>query len=99
MGEIVETAYGLASYECSHDREWPVPNGPTGKKRSADVIGETVHVRTGEIDDGKDPAAKALGKKGGLARAVSLTPEERTRIARKAARLRWKGHKKSDPEL
>jgi hypothetical protein len=67
-----------------------VPKARTGKKLPTDAIGETVHVRSGEIDDGKDPAAKALGRKGGVARAASLTPEERTHIARKAARLRWK---------
>lgn len=44
-------------------------------------------------DDGKDPAAVALGRKGGLkggrARAAKLGPDERTRIARKAAQARW----------
>ena len=40
-------------------------------------------------DDGKDPAAKALGKKGGAARAKSMTPERRAEIARKAAAKRW----------
>lgn len=41
----------------------------------------------------KDPAAVALGrkggKKGGKARAASLTPERRSEIARKAASRRW----------
>lgn len=41
----------------------------------------------------KDPAAVALGRKGGLkggaARAATLTPEERREIARKAAAARW----------
>jgi hypothetical protein len=41
----------------------------------------------------KDPAAVALGRKGGLkggkARAESLTAEERSRIAKKAAQARW----------
>lgn len=45
-------------------------------------------------DDGKDPAAVALGRKGGLkggkARAAKLTKEERTEIARIAANARWK---------
>jgi hypothetical protein len=45
------------------------------------------------IDDGKDPAAVALGRKGGLkggrARADKLTPERRKEIARKAAAARW----------
>ncbi|HEV2887896.1 MAG TPA: hypothetical protein VGX49_13365 [Jatrophihabitans sp.] len=44
-------------------------------------------------DDGKDPAAVALGRRGGLkggkARAAKLTPEQRAEIARKAARSRW----------
>ncbi len=33
---------------------------------------------------GKDPATKALGKKGGAARAKALTPEKRAEIAKKA---------------
>lgn len=41
----------------------------------------------------KDPAAVALGrkggKKGGLARAANLTPEQRSEIARKAVQARW----------
>jgi hypothetical protein len=44
-------------------------------------------------DDGKDPAAVALGRKGGLkggkARAAKLSPEQRSAIARKAAAARW----------
>ncbi len=74
-----------------------MPKGPRGQKRPADVIGNAVHVMriaTGEIDDtvpadGKDPAAKALGKKGGAARAASMTPERRAEIAKKAAAKRW----------
>ena len=47
-----------------------MPRGPKGEKRPRDVVGNAVHVMkilTGEIeestesDDGKDPAAKALG--------------------------------------
>lgn len=42
----------------------------------------------------KDPAAVALGRKGGLkggkARAAKLSAEERSEIARKAAAARWK---------
>jgi hypothetical protein len=55
-----------------------MPTGPKGERRPADVIGNAVKVMriaTGEevevldADDGKDPAAKALGKKGGAPRA------------------------------
>jgi hypothetical protein len=76
-----------------------MPRDPKGRKRPADVIGNAIHVAkiaTGEIeealppDDGKDPAAKALGAKGGKARAKAMTPERRAEIARKAAAKRWK---------
>jgi hypothetical protein len=42
----------------------------------------------------KDPAAVALGRKGGLkggdSRAAKMTAEERAESARKAAQARWK---------
>ncbi|OJF99624.1 RNA-binding protein [Pararhizobium antarcticum] len=74
-----------------------MPKGPKGQKRPADVIGNAVRVMqiaTGEAEeefdnDGKDPAAAALGAKGGAARAAKLTPEERSAIAKKAASKRW----------
>jgi hypothetical protein len=44
-------------------------------------------------DDGKNPAAVALGrlggKKGGPARAAKLSAKRRTAIAKKAAKARW----------
>ncbi len=44
-------------------------------------------------DTGKDPAAVALGRKGGLkggkARAAKMTPAERSEAASKAAKARW----------
>lgn len=47
------------------------------------------------VDSGKDPAAVALGRKGGAkggkARADKLSPDERAAIARKAAKARWGG--------
>jgi len=46
----------------------------------------------------KNPHAAALGRlgglKGGLARAIKLTADERQAIARKAARARWKSRTK-----
>ncbi len=58
-----------------------------------------IDIATGEKPDrdptpeeqGKDPAAVAMGKKGGKARANSMTAEKRSEIAKKAARTRWKG--------
>jgi hypothetical protein len=51
-----------------------------------------IDIATGQqpspVDD-RDPAAVAMGKKGGKARADSLTAEERSEIAKKAAAKRW----------
>jgi hypothetical protein len=57
-----------------------------------------VDIATGDADDatgdaGKNPAAVALGRKGGLkggkARAARMTAEQRKEAARKAAAARW----------
>jgi hypothetical protein len=44
-------------------------------------------------EQGKDPAAVALGRKGGLkggnARAAKLSPEQRKEMAQKAVNTRW----------
>jgi len=58
-----------------------------------------VDIATGDADDtppdnGKNPAAVALGRlggmKGGKARAKSLTAKQRSKIAKDAAKARWK---------
>jgi len=75
-----------------------VPKGPKGQKRPADVIGNAVKVMriaTGEeaddvADDGKDPAARSLGARGGKARAQALSAKKRKEIAKAAANARWK---------
>ena len=77
-----------------------MPRGPKGERRPADVIGNAVHVMriaTGHITDdvpspeseGKDPAAVALGRKGGKARAEGMSAKRRKEIARRAAKSRW----------
>ena len=75
-----------------------MPTGPKGQKRPVDVIGNAImvaRIATGEIedgtpsDDGKDPAAVSMGKRGGAARAKSMTPERRAEIAKAAAAKRW----------
>lgn len=75
-----------------------MPKGPRGEKRPADSVSNAIKVarlavgdETEELEgDGKDPAAKALGAKGGAARAKSLSAEQRSKIAKKAAAKRWK---------
>lgn len=71
------------------------PKRPRDPNQLAKLI---VGIATGEVeetrtDDGKDPAAVALGRKGGLkggaARAKKLTAKQRSEIAKKAAKARW----------
>ena len=76
----------------------------THKKRPRDPnqLGKMiVDISVGEVEDraptpeeeGKDPAAVSLGRRGGLkggrARADRLTAIQRKRIAQKAAKARW----------
>jgi hypothetical protein len=77
-----------------------MPKGPQGQKRPADANARAVmiaKIATGEVEDtvptpeseGKNPAAVALGRMGGNARAAALGKRKRAEIARKAARKRW----------
>jgi hypothetical protein len=79
------------------------PKRPRDTNQLAKFI---VDLATGEqsdpkpADDGKDPAAVALGRKGGLkggnARASALSSRRRKAIAKDAAAARWsKNHKKT----
>ncbi|MBZ0145951.1 MAG: RNA-binding protein [Pseudorhodoplanes sp.] len=72
--------------------------GPKGERRPADVIGNAVRImriatggetETLPADNGKDPAAVALGRKGGKARAAGMSAKKRKEIAKKAAKARW----------
>ena len=62
---------------------------------AASIVGDATDDEAPHKDEErvKDPAAVALGRKGGLkggkARAAKLSPEERSAIARKAATARW----------
>ena len=76
-----------------------MPRGPRGEKRPAHAVGNAVLVAklaTGELteddiapEDTRDPAAVALGRKGGQARAKGLSKKRRKEIAKKAAKARW----------
>jgi hypothetical protein len=73
-----------------------MPKGPQGQKRPTDTVQSAImsaRIATGEIIETlkpKDIAAIARGKKGGAkggsARAESMTPEQRSKIAKKAAK-------------
>jgi hypothetical protein len=77
-----------------------MPNRSSKRPRDLNSLAKFLtDVATGQAelpktDDGKDPAAVELGRKGGLkggkARAKSLTAEQRAEIARIAASARWK---------
>lgn len=70
-----------------------MPKRPRDPNQLAKLITD---IATGEVDDTpKDPAAVALGSKGGKKRAENMTPERRKEIAKKAAEKRW-GQTKND---
>lgn len=60
---------------------------------AAAIVGDATDEERPAQDDGKDPAAVALGRKGGekggKVRASRMTAEERSEAAKKAARARW----------
>jgi hypothetical protein len=80
-----------------------MPRGPRGERRPEDPAQAAVmvvRIATGEVAEEldaaatkKDPVAVALGRQGGLrggdARAKALSPEEKRRIAKKVADVRW----------
>jgi hypothetical protein len=75
-----------------------MPDRSRKRPRDPSQLGKLiVDIATGETDDapddGKDPAAVALGRKGGLkggkARAAKMSTEERKESARRAAQARW----------
>jgi len=71
----------------------PNPKRPRDANELARLI---VDIATGEEPERKAPELSPMGElgrsgglKGGKARAESLTPEQRSEIARKAAAKRW----------
>lgn len=67
------------------------PKRPRDPNQLAKLV---VDIATGEASDQEETTytkrASKAGKKGGPARARSLTPERRSEIARLAAQARWK---------
>lgn len=67
------------------------PKRPRDANQLAKAI---VDIATGEAEDREESDASKLGRlgglKGGKARARALSAEERSRIAKKAAKARWK---------
>lgn len=57
------------------------------------IVGESLGELPKTVPPAKDPAAVALGRKGGLkggkARAAKMTKKQRTQSAKKAAQARW----------
>ncbi|MDE0221991.1 MAG: hypothetical protein OXJ90_22170 [Spirochaetaceae bacterium] len=70
-----------------------MPTGPHGEKRPSNPIEAGVHIgrlATGEAEEQYVNLAKQEGgRKGGQTRAKNMAPEERSRIARQAAKARW----------
>lgn len=76
------------------------PKRPRDFSQAAKLV---VDIASGQVEDreptpeeqGKDPAAVAMGHKGGTARASKMSARERRRIAIDAANVRWQNKTKS----
>jgi hypothetical protein len=66
-----------------HDVRLLNPNSTKGKPERS---------KGRRTEDGKSKAAVELGRKGGAATAKTLTPPQRSALAMKAAKARWKTH-------
>lgn len=85
-----------------------MPEKPPKRPRDpAQLAKLMIDIASGEVEDcnrtetrGKNKAAVALGRRGGLkggrARAASLTAKQRREIAKKAATLRWAAKSEKD---
>jgi len=70
-----------------------MPKGPQGQNRPADAVARAVmvaRIATGEVEDEGYVTPYPKGSAGGAARASSLSPADRQRIAKAAAEARWK---------
>lgn len=65
------------------------PKRPRDVNQLAKLITDIATGDAEEAPDTRDPAAVAMGSKGGKARASSMTPERRKEIAKAAAAKRW----------
>ncbi len=69
-------------------------------KLAASIVEAATRGELGVTEDGKNPAAVALGRlgglKGGKARAEKLSAKRRREIARKAAVTRWAARAEKD---
>ena len=75
-----------------------MPVGPNGEKRPSDPFAAGImaaRIAVGDVEEDYEeqptptPNRAKGGKKGGKARAESLTPEERSEIAKAGAKARW----------
>ena len=80
----------MAGYHSTMQKRSRMPRDPS---KLGKVI---IDIATGAVpteEDKRDPAAVALGRKGGLkggkARAANMTAKQRSEAARKAAQARW----------
>ena len=86
LAQVTQAALRQASTNAA--APGPAQDEIMPKRSSSEAV-----TQAAEDAPAKNPAAVALGRKGGLkggkARAQSLSAAERARIARKAAKARW----------
>lgn len=76
-----------------------MPKGPQGQKRPADTVGAAVMVARLATGEEVEVTGGQTGSAGGRARADKLSPSARSKIAAKAAEVRWRRDESPDMEL
>lgn len=76
-----------------------MPKGKRKRPRDPSQLGKfIVDVATGEVEESESELSvkrSAAGKKGARSRSAALTPQQRSDIARRAAKARWaRGNRK-----
>ena len=76
-----------------------MPKGPKGEWRPTSTVAAAVHVArlsTGEVQETRDAPSRPdpeadhqRARKGGKARAASMTPQQRSALGKAAAAARW----------
>jgi hypothetical protein len=83
-----------ATKEVRHARQITerVKHDVRQRQHFADTRREGKRSQHASTENGKSKAAVELGRKGGAARAKTLTRQQRSAVAKKAANTRWSRH-------
>jgi len=88
--DLIEALFLVEASAQAVERSKKLLKRPRDPLQLAKLIGDIATGQTEDrTEDNRNQAAAELGRKGGEARAASLSKKKRAEIAAKAARTRW----------